>query len=513
MACAWRQTWIGRRALSTLPPTIRQLVQQWNLAKQPLDTHGQQAPTLAANVRGWVRSVRVQKSIGFVTVSDGSQAAPLQVVCVPHLCASLTTGTCIQVSGVLQTSAGERQAVELQAHDLNVTPLLSFPTLLSSVIVACALRRLLVMHRRTIPFRKRITGAFMSCAIVLAQYNSLGICGCSFEYVRELPHLRPRTNFFGSVLRLRDGMTSSMREYFAQNQFIEVQTPILTTNDCEGGSDAFIATAPNSANFFGRPAFLTVSSQLHLEAIATALSRCYTIGTTFRAENSNTPRHLAEFTMVEAEAAFLTFDELMKVTEGLVRQVAKDMLNNHDDDLAVFVDRVDPTARQRLQDTAIKSFSRMSYTEVVDVLEKSGRPFKTPVKWGIDLSTEHERWLTDEFCKGPVFVTDYPAAIKPFYMRTNSDGKTVAAMDLLVPGVGELVGGSVREERLDELQTKMVAQGLNSAYDWYLDLRRFGTAPHAGFGLGFERILMFATGLSNIRDVVPFPRHPGSCKL
>jgi asparaginyl-tRNA synthetase len=349
----------------------------------------------------------------------------------------------------------------------------------------------------------------------------------SFEYLREVAHLRPRTNTFGAITRVRHCLSMAVHRYFHEHGFFWIHTPIITASDAEGAGEMFrvstldvahLGAVPRtkdgdidfSQDFFGKEAFLTVSGQLNIETYCCALSKVYTFGPTFRAENSNTSRHLAEFWMVEPEIAFADLAANADLAESFLKYIFRTLLDERDDDLKFFAERIDKDCVQRLERFVQSSFERMSYTEAVAALEKSGKAFEFPVRWGIDLQSEHERWLTEEYVKGPVVVINYPKEIKAFYMRMNDDGRTVAAMDVLAPGIGEIIGGSQREERLDYLDRRMAELNLDpQAYWWYRDLRRFGTVPHAGFGLGLERTIIYATGMANIRDVIPFPRTPG----
>ncbi|HKK53691.1 MAG TPA: asparagine--tRNA ligase, partial [Myxococcota bacterium] len=350
----------------------------------------------------------------------------------------------------------------------------------------------------------------------------------SFEFLRTIAHLRPRTNTLGAVLRVRNATAMAIHDFFQREEFILLHTPIITTSDAEGAGEMFRVTtlppgeAPRDAegridesrDFFGRPTFLTVSGQLEAEIGALALSRVYTFGPTFRAENSNTARHLAEFWMVEPEVAFCTLDGLVDLAERFLKSVFSAVLDQCEEDMAFFEKRVEPRAVERMRTVIDESFERMTYREAVSILERSGRSFEFPVGFDLDLQSEHERWLSEEHVRRPVVVTDWPASIKAFYMYRNDDAETVAAMDVLVGGVGEIIGGSQREHRLAVLERTLREQGLDPAdYGWYLDLRRFGSVPHAGFGLGFERIVQFMTGMSNIRDVIPFPRTPGQAEF
>ena len=338
----------------------------------------------------------------------------------------------------------------------------------------------------------------------------------SFEFLRTITHLRSRTNALGAVARVRNTLFVALHRFLQAQGFIQIHTPLITTSDCEGAGEMFTVTAlpPGEADFsrdfFGRRAGLTVSGQLQAEVYALSHGRVYTFGPTFRAENSNTTRHLAEFWMLEPEMAFCDLEGDMRLAEALLRFVVGALLEENADDLALFDQRIEPGLKNKLTRFATAPFQRMTYTEAIAHLQDSGRPFAFPVSWGMDLQAEHERFLAEELAGGPVFVTHYPASLKPFYMRLDEGERTVAAMDLLVPGIGELVGGSQREERPELLRQRMEAAGMEaSQYDWYLDLRRFGSAPHSGFGLGFERLVLFCTGMANIRECIPFPRTPG----
>ncbi len=340
--------------------------------------------------------------------------------------------------------------------------------------------------------------------------------------------MRPRTNTFGAIARVRNTVCRAIHDFFQERDFLYVHTPIITTSDCEGAGQMFRVTTLDLQNpprdeqgkvdyrhdFFERPSYLTVSGQLEAEIYATALSKVYTFGPTFRAENSNTSRHLAEFWMIEPEMAFYDLRDNMDLAEAFLKSVFGRVLESCEEDMAFFAKRIEPTAVERLQAIIDAEFVRLPYTEAIEILQKSGKEFEFPAEWGADLQSEHERYLTEQQFQRPVIVYDYPRTIKPFYMRLNDDEKTVTAMDVLVPGVGEIIGGSQREERLDVLRTRMADQGLNEAdYWWYLDLRRFGTVPHSGFGLGLERLVQFITGMQNIRDVIPFPRTPGNAEF
>jgi len=399
----------------------------------------------------------------------------------------LTAGASMKATGVLVPSAGKGQSVELQADEVEVVGLVDDPE-----------------HYPIQPKQH------------------------SYEYLREVAHLRPRTNTFGAITRVRHRLSVAMHRFFDERGFYWVHTPIITTSDAEGAGEMFrvstldLANLPRTASgevdfsedFFGRPAGLTVSGQLNVEAYCQALTRVYTFGPTFRAENSNTSRHLAEFWMVEPEIAFADLADDAALAEDFLRYILRALLEECPEEMAFFDERVEKGVVERVERFVEASFERLSYDEAVRALQGSGRSFEFPVEWGRDLQSEHERWLTEEHVGRPLVVTDYPKEIKAFYMRLNDDGRTVAAMDVLAPGIGEIIGGSQREERLEVLDARMRAAGLDlEGYSWYRDLRRYGTVPHAGFGLGIERLLMYATGLSNIRDVIPFPRAPGNAEF
>ena len=427
-------------------------------------------------VCGWVRSSRSGKSIVFIDLNDGSCLKNLQVIAQPDQ-ASLNVGTAITVRGQLVLTPDGRQPFELNAEAIT------------------------------------INGDSPSDYVLQKKRHSP-------EFLRTIPHLRPRTNLISAVLRIRAAAAAGIHRFFEDDGFFYVHTPIITTSDCEGAGEMFTVTTLDmqntpldeqgntdySADFFGRPAALTVSGQLEGEALAMALGKIYTFGPTFRAEHSNTPRHAAEFWMIEPEMAFADLNDDMELAEHMIKSVIGYVMDKCPQDLEFLNSFVDSTLLERL--TAVKNsdFARLTYTKAIDLLQSSGQAFEYPVSWGCDLQTEHERWLAEIHCSCPVFITDYPQKIKSFYMRQNGDG-TVAAMDLLVPGVGELIGGSQREERLELLEERMAALSLEpNDYSWYCDLRRFGGTPHAGFGLGFERLIMYLTGVQNIRDVTPFPR-------
>jgi asparaginyl-tRNA synthetase len=444
-------------------------------------------------VRGWVRTRRDSKAgLSFVNVTDGSCFDPIQAV-VPATLANydtevkhLTAGASVIVSGTLVASQGKGQQFELQATAVEVIGLVDDP--------------------ETYPIQPK-------------QH--------SMEFLREVAHLRPRTNLFGAVTRVRHTMMTAIHRHLTEQGFFWVNTPIITTSDAEGAGDMFrlstldLANLPRDADgkidyrqdFFGREAFLTVSGQLNVEAYALAMSKVYTFGPTFRAENSNTARHLAEFWMCEPEIAFADLAADADCAEAFLKAIFTAVLNERADDMAFFAARVQPDAITRMEAFIAKPFERIEYTEAISILQKSGEKFEYPVAWGVDLQTEHERYLAEKHIGRPVVVMNYPEAIKAFYMRLNDDEKTVAAMDVLAPGIGEIIGGSQREERLDVLDARMEESGLDkSHYGWYRDLRRYGTVPHAGFGLGFERTVAYVTGLTNVRDAIPFPRTPGNAR-
>ena len=436
-------------------------------------------------ISGWLRTRRDSGGLSFLEVNDGSCLASLQVIADTTLAnydgeiRKLATGAALRIQGQLVASPASGQAVEVQASAITV---------------------LGPADPATYPLQKKRH---------------------SFEFLRSITHLRSRTNALGAVARVRSALSFAVHRFFHEQGFLQVHTPVITTSDCEGAGEMFTVTAlepaalqgtePFGTDFFGRRAGLTVSGQLQAEIFALSHGRVYTFGPTFRAENSNTSRHLAEFWMVEPEMAFCDLAGDMQVAEGFIRFLVETALEECSEDLELFDRFVSKGLIDRLVQVRDRPFVRLTYTEAVAELERSGRDFAFPVRWGLDLQAEHERFLAEEAARAPVIVTNYPIGIKPFYMRVDDDGRTVAAMDILVAGIGELVGGSQREERLEVLSTRMTAAGLDlEQYFWYLDLRRYGSAPHAGFGLGFERLVQFVTGMQNIRDVIPFPRTPGS---
>ena len=456
--------------------------------------HGVVPSGTTVTVKGWVRTRRDSKAgLSFLHVHDGSCFAPIQVV-IPGDLANyqsevlrLTTGCSVEVEGTLAPSEGKGQVVEIKAHTVRVVGWVDDPD--------------------TYPISpKRHT----------------------YEYLREVAHLRVRTNTFGAVARVRDTMAQAVHRFYHERGFYWIHTPIITASDAEGAGTLFrvstldLANLPRTENgqidfaqdFFGRQAFLTVSGQLNVESYCLALTRVYTFGPTFRAENSNTSRHLSEFWMIEPEIAFADLHDNADLAEAFLRYIFQAVLTERADDMAFMAERVNKTCVSRLEAFLKSSFERMTYTEAIAALEKSGRSFDYPVRWGIDLQSEHERYLTEELVGRPVVVMDYPKEIKAFYMRLNDDERTVAAMDVLAPGIGEIIGGSQREERLEVLDRRLDEMGLDKGtYWWYRDLRRYGTVPHAGFGLGFERAINYVTGLANIRDVIPFPRAPKSAEF
>jgi len=431
-------------------------------------------------VQGWVRTKRDSKGFSFLEINDGSCLKSLQVIADDTLenygseIQQLRTGAAVGIRGELVASQGGGQKWEVLARAVTVYG----------------------NADEDFPMQKK---------------------GHTMEFLRSVAHLRPRANLFGCVFRVRSRLAYAIHQFFQERGFVYVHTPIVTASDCEGAGEMFrISTTGGSEEgegaeeFFGKPTYLTVSGQLEAETFATALSNVYTFGPTFRAENSHTSRHASEFWMIEPEMAFCNLHGDMDLAEAMVKYLVADVLEHCEEDLELFGKFIDKGLRERLEFVKDRSFERVSYTDAVEILQASGKDFEFPVEHGHNLQSEHERYLTEEHFKCPVTVFDYPKSIKPFYMRVNDDGETVAAMDLLVPGIGEIVGGSQREERLDVLLENLKAHDLSEEdYWWYVDLRRYGSVPHAGFGLGFERMLMFVTGVPNIRDVIPFPRVPG----
>jgi asparaginyl-tRNA synthetase len=444
-------------------------------------------------LKGWVRTRRDSKAgISFVHVSDGSTFHPVQVVApstLPNYASEvqhLTAGCAVEATGLIVPSPAKGQPFEMQATAINVVGWVEDPD--------------------SYPIQPKAH---------------------SLEFLREVAHLRPRTNVIGATTRVRHTIAQAIHRFFSEREFLWVNTPIITASDAEGAGSLFRVSTLDLANlprtpdgkvdftqdFFGREAFLTVSGQLNVEAYCLALSKVYTFGPTFRAENSNTSRHLAEFWMVEPEIAFADLHDDANLAEALLKHILKTLLAERPEDMAFFDERIEKGLMAKLQGIVESEFVRMDYSEAITILEKAKQKFEFPVKWGIDLQSEHERYLTEQHAKKPVIVMNYPKGIKAFYMRLNEDDRTVAAMDVLAPGIGEIIGGSQREERLGVLDARMVEAGLDREhYGWYRDLRRYGTVPHAGFGLGFERTVAYVTGLSNVRDVIPFPRTPGHAR-
>jgi len=441
-------------------------------------------------IKGWIRTRRDSKAgISFLAVHDGSCFDPIQAV-VPNSLnnydevTSLTAGCSVSVTGVLVQSAGQGQSFEIQANSVTVLGWVENPD--------------------TYPMS--------------AKRHSI-------EYLREHAHLRPRTNMIGAVTRVRNCLAQAIHRFYHEQGFYWISTPIITASDCEGAGEMFRVSTLDMQNlsmtdkgeidysedFFGKEAFLTVSGQLNGETYASAMSKIYTFGPTFRAENSNTSRHLAEFWMVEPEVAFADLEDIAKLAENMLKYVFKAVLEERRDDMEFFALRVEKTAISRLEEFVEKDFAQVDYTDAVEILKACGKKFEYDVEWGVDLQSEHERYLAEEHFKAPVVIKNYPRDIKAFYMRQNEDGKTVAAMDVVAPGIGEIIGGSQREERLDVLDARLEEMGLNKEdYSWYRDLRKYGSVPHSGFGLGFERLVAYVTGMGNVRDVIAFPRTKGS---
>ncbi|MDE0368492.1 MAG: asparagine--tRNA ligase [Gammaproteobacteria bacterium] len=435
-------------------------------------------------IEGWVRSRRSSKGgFSFVQVHDGSCFDGLQAVvddALPNYASeveALGAGCAVRITGRLVESKGRHQDREIQASAVEVLGWVDDP--------------------ETYPIAKKRH---------------------TFEYLRTVAHLRPRTNTFGAIARVRNGIAQAVHGYLQRRGFLWVNTPLITANDCEGAGKLFRVSTLDAVNrntdfgddFFGKQTWLAVSGQLNAESYACSLSKVYTFGPTFRAENSHTTRHLAEFWMIEPEVAFADLDDIADLAEDFLKTVSREVLDAHSDDLHFFAERIDPSTIDRLRQVVESKFARIDYGEAVEALQGSGQSFEYPVEWGLDLKTEHERWLTEKHANGPVVVTNYPKDIKAFYMRRNDDGRTVAALDVLVPGVGEIIGGSQREERLEVLDASLDEHGLTTDLWWYRDLRRYGTVPHSGFGLGLERLVLYMTGMDNIRDAIPFPRTPGN---
>ena len=455
---------------------------------------GKLAVDSEVTVRGWIRSRRDSKAgISFLAIYDGSCFDPIQAVVPNDLnnyneeVLKLTTGCSVEVTGTIVASPAQGQDFELAATAVKVVGLVEDPD--------------------TYPMAKTRH---------------------SIEYLREVAHLRPRTNVIGAVARVRNCLSQAIHRFYHEQGYLWMSAPLITSSDAEGAGEMFRVSTLDHANvplddkgnvdydkdFFGKETFLTVSGQLNAETYACALSKVYTFGPTFRAENSHTSRHLAEFWMVEPEVAFATLDDVAKLAEDMLKYVFEAVLAERRDDLEFFASRIDKEAITRLEQFVSSDFAQVDYTDAIQILIDSGKKFEFDVEWGIDMSSEHERYLAEEHFKAPVIVKNYPKDIKAFYMRLNDDGKTVAAMDVLAPGIGEIIGGAQREERLDILDERMIAMGIDPEHmSWYRDLRRYGTVPHAGFGLGFERLVSYVTGMGNVRDVIPFPRTPRSANF
>lgn len=452
-----------------------------------INTLNKQSIGNTITIKGWLRSVRAQKTFSFLAVNDGSNFSGLQAIAndetigYTELAPQLTTGAAVAITGVVVASQGNEQAFELKATNIEL-------------VGAC--------NPEEYPLQKKHH---------------------SFEFLRTIAHLRPRTNTLGAVTRVRSALAYATHKFFQERGFMYLHSPIITAADCEGAGEMFRVTTQDlehpartsqgvidySQDFFGRPAFLTVSGQLNAEIYACSHSDVYTFGPTFRAENSNTSRHLAEFWMIEPEIAFADLNDDMDCAEAYVKYLLTYAITHCTEDLEFFNKFIDKELLNRLQHVTNNPFERITYTEAIKILEKAPKKFEYPVSWGKDLQSEHERYITEEYIQKPTIVTNYPKDIKAFYMRMNDDNKTVAAMDVLVPGIGELIGGSQREERYDKLKERIISAGLSEKdYWWYLELRKFGGVPHAGFGLGFERLIQFATGVENIRETIPFPRTP-----
>jgi asparaginyl-tRNA synthetase len=441
-------------------------------------------------VKGWVRTRRDSKAgLSFIALHDGSCFDPVQIIALNTLdnydaITTLTTGCSLAVTGTVKASEGQGQALEIEAQTVEIIGLVENPD--------------------TYP--------------MAAKRHSI-------EFLREHAHLRPRTNVIGAVTRVRNCLSQAVHRFFHEHGYMWISTPILTASDTEGAGEMFRVSTLDMMNlptddkgqvdysqdFFGKETFLTVSGQLNVETYCSAMSKVYTFGPTFRAENSNTSRHLAEFWMIEPEVAFADLATVAQLAEDLLKYVFKAVLEERADDMAFFAQRINKDAITRLEKVIDSEFVRMDYTDAIEILKASGKKFEFPVEWGVDLSSEHERYLAEEHVGAPIIMQNYPKDIKAFYMRINDDGKTVAAMDVLAPGIGEIIGGSQREERLDVFDARLEEMGLDKDdYGWYRDLRRYGTVPHAGFGLGFERLVAYVTGMQNVRDVIPFPRTPGN---
>lgn len=454
---------------------------------------GKYAVGESVTVKGWVRTRRDSKAgLSFIALHDGSCFDPVQVIALNSLSnyadiQRLTAGCSLSVTGTVKESQGQGQAVEIDATDVEILGWVETPD--------------------TYP--------------MAAKRHSI-------EYLREYAHLRPRTNVIGAVTRVRNCLSQAIHRFFHEKGYFWISTPILTASDTEGAGEMFRVSTLDMMNlprddkgnvdysedFFGKETYLTVSGQLNVETYCTAMSKVYTFGPTFRAENSNTSRHLAEFWMIEPEVAFAELKDVAQLAEDMLKYVCKAVLEELPDDMAFFAQRIKKDAIERLEKLVSSDFVRMDYTDAIEILQNCGKEFEFPVEWGIDLSSEHERYLAEEHVGAPIIMQNYPKDIKAFYMRINDDGKTVAAMDVLAPGIGEIIGGSQREERLDVFDARLDEMGLSKEdYAWYRDLRRYGTVPHSGFGLGFERLVAYVTGMQNVRDVIPFPRTPGNASF
>ncbi len=454
---------------------------------------GKYAVGESVTVKGWVRTRRDSKAgLSFIALHDGSCFDPVQVIALNSLSnyadiQRLTAGCSLSVTGTVKESQGQGQALEIDATEVDIVGLVENPD--------------------TYP--------------MAAKRHSI-------EYLREYAHLRPRTNVIGAVTRVRNCLSQAIHRFFHEKGYYWISTPILTASDTEGAGEMFRVSTLDMMNlplddkgnvdysedFFGKETYLTVSGQLNVETYCTAMSKVYTFGPTFRAENSNTSRHLAEFWMIEPELAFGELKDVAQLAEDMLKYVCKAVLVELPDDMAFFAQRIKKDAVERLEKLVSSDFVRMNYTDAIEILQNCGKKFEFPVEWGIDLSSEHERYLAEEHVGAPIIMQNYPKDIKAFYMRINDDGKTVAAMDVLAPGIGEIIGGSQREERLDVFDARLEEMGLSKEdYAWYRDLRRYGTVPHSGFGLGFERLVAYVTGMQNVRDVIPFPRTPGNASF
>ncbi|MAI38312.1 asparagine--tRNA ligase [Alteromonas sp.] len=454
---------------------------------------GKYAVGESVTVKGWVRTRRDSKAgLSFIALHDGSCFDPVQVIALNSLSnyadiQRLTAGCSLSVTGTVKESQGQGQSLEIDATEVDVVGLVENPD--------------------TYP--------------MAAKRHSI-------EYLREYAHLRPRTNVIGAITRVRNCLSQAIHRFFHEKGYYWISTPILTASDTEGAGEMFRVSTLDMMNlphddkgnvdysedFFGKETYLTVSGQLNVETYCTAMSKVYTFGPTFRAENSNTSRHLAEFWMIEPEVAFADLSDVAQLAEDMLKYVCKAVLEELPDDMAFFAQRIKKDAIERLESLVNSEFVRMDYTDAIEILQNCGKTFEFPVEWGIDLSSEHERYLAEEHVGAPIIMQNYPKDIKAFYMRINDDGKTVAAMDVLAPGIGEIIGGSQREERLDVFDARLEEMELSKEdYAWYRDLRRYGTVPHSGFGLGFERLVAYVTGMQNVRDVIPFPRTPGNASF